>query len=335
MKAFVLAMLSLLAASPSMAQRPYTEKQVIAYSKSIDVHTLDPSLPSQRLEDWLQNGPPHAHIGYWEADDSCDLKDVELEFPNRDWPICVRIGFYRDGEQGYRYGQGGYLLVQVGDAKKGISGLPQLNQPFSVSEGANVLTGGSERLSDLPAILNQPVVTGVVQGLYSEIVANHPVGIPSNLEMSALRPYLSRRLAETFQAARACQEDYEHQQSTTRGSARPRWLKSGLFSGDDIHTMPVDAVAVHKEKQNDGSFLVDVDMEPKAAVIKSGRGPIAFHGGYTWVAEAHVVSEDGRFVVDNIRVFDRFPENSASYLLTDLFSGCDGSHWVGSRGALK
>src|SRR5258708_757477 len=34
---------------------PYTEKQVIAYAKSIDVKTLDPSLPSQRL-DLTQNG---------------------------------------------------------------------------------------------------------------------------------------------------------------------------------------------------------------------------------------------------------------------------------------
>ena len=64
MKAYFVATLSLLAALSSPAQLPYTEKQVIDYAKSIDVSTLDPSLPSQRLEDWLQSGPSHAHIGY-------------------------------------------------------------------------------------------------------------------------------------------------------------------------------------------------------------------------------------------------------------------------------
>ena len=74
-------MLSFLFASFSSAQLPYTQEQVIAYAKSIDVHMLDPSLLSQRLEDWLQSGPPHAHIGYWIVADSCDLKDPEVPYP--------------------------------------------------------------------------------------------------------------------------------------------------------------------------------------------------------------------------------------------------------------
>jgi hypothetical protein len=58
MKACLLVTLSFLAVSSSAAQHPYTEKQVIAYAKSIDVKTLDPLLPSERIEDWLQSGPP-------------------------------------------------------------------------------------------------------------------------------------------------------------------------------------------------------------------------------------------------------------------------------------
>jgi hypothetical protein len=56
MKVYFLAMLSLLVASSSPAQLPQTETQVIAYAKSIDVKTLNSSLSSQRLEDWLQSG---------------------------------------------------------------------------------------------------------------------------------------------------------------------------------------------------------------------------------------------------------------------------------------
>ena len=77
MKIFLLAMLLLLVGLPSHAQLLYTEPQVIAYTKSIDLQILDPSLPSQRLEDWLQSGPPHAQVVHWEVADTCDLKPNE------------------------------------------------------------------------------------------------------------------------------------------------------------------------------------------------------------------------------------------------------------------
>src|SRR5579864_7502535 len=159
MKACFLAMLSLVVVAYSLAQLPYTEEQVIAYAKSIDVQTLDPSLPSQRLEDWLQSGPPHAHIGYWIVANTCDLKDPEVPYP-----VCARLSFYREGQNGNRYGQQGYLLVQVGNSKDGIMGRPQLFYPsIDVWEGMMVMTGGAERLSELPALLHQPVVTSGVQ----------------------------------------------------------------------------------------------------------------------------------------------------------------------------
>ena len=117
MKACFLAMLSLVFVSVSSAQLLYTKQQIIAYAKSIDVQMLDPSLPSQRLEDWLQSGPPHAHIGYWIVADSCDLKDPEVPYP-----LCARLSFYREGQTGNRYGQQGYLLIQVGNSKDGRVG---------------------------------------------------------------------------------------------------------------------------------------------------------------------------------------------------------------------
>lgn len=98
MKARFLALLSLLVASSSFAQLPYAQKQVVAYAKSIDVHTLDPSLPSQHLVDWLQSGPPHVHILDWIVSDSCDLKEPGALFPDGDWPICARVSFVRNGE---------------------------------------------------------------------------------------------------------------------------------------------------------------------------------------------------------------------------------------------
>ena len=148
MKACFLAMLSLLVASVSPAQLRHTERQVIAYAKSIDVKTLDPSLPSQRLEDWLQAGPPHAHIGYWSVDDTCDLKPAS---PKQDYPLCARIGFTRNGKNGF-------ILVQLGTRRRGIVGRPQLYGHIGVvkvGQGEGwTLTGTAERLSDLPALLD-------------------------------------------------------------------------------------------------------------------------------------------------------------------------------------
>jgi hypothetical protein len=255
----------------------------------------------------------------WSVADTCDLKPDD---PNVDYPLCAKVTFSHDGE----YGQ---FLTQIGTSRLGIVGLPQLQYGVGVSEGALVLTGSSERLSDLPALLDQPAVTGGVQKLYEEIVAHHPVGIPTGAEIEAIQPYLSKRLAKQLQTARACQDDYIRQHLTASGTMKPGWLKSGLFSGEGSHGSPIDALAVHKEKQNDGSFLVSVDLEPLGAVIDLGHGRRAFHGGYTWVVEARVLPEDGRYVVDDVRIFDRFPAKGASRLLSDSFSGCDGSHWTG------
>ena len=157
-------MLPLLVVSYSFAQPPYIQEQVIAYAKSIDVQMLDPSLPPQRLEDWLQSGPPHAHIWSWSVADTCELQPDDV---NVDYPLCVKVTFGRDGENGQ-------FLVQVGTSRWGIAGRPQLHYRVGVWGGVFVQTGNSERLSDLPVLLDQPAVTGEVQKLYEEIVAHHP-----------------------------------------------------------------------------------------------------------------------------------------------------------------
>lgn len=325
MKACFLAMLSLVAISYSFAQLPYTQNQVIAYAKSIDVQTLDPSLPSQRLEDWLQSGPPHAHIGSWIVAESCQLKDPEVPYP-----LCARIWFYREGRKGNLYGQEGYFLVQVGNSKDGIVGHPQLFYPnIDVREGTGVMTGGTERLSELPALLDQPVVTDGAQKLYEKIVAHHPIGIPAGVKLAAIQPYLSKRLAEQLQTAQACQDDYSRQHSTPSGISKPEWFKSGLFSGEASHASPVDAVVSRKEKQNDGSFLVYVVLEPVGALVGHGRS--GFHGGYGWQVAARVLSENRQFVVDDVRIFDQSPTEGPSHLLSDSFTGCEGSHWTGRK----
>jgi hypothetical protein len=319
MKACFAATLSLLVASTSPAQLPYTEEQVIAYAKAIDVQMLDPSLPSQRLEDWLQSGPPHAHIWSWRVADTCDLKPDD---PNADYPLCAKVTFSRDGENGQ-------FLTQVGTSRSGIVGRPQLYDGVGVWEGEFVPTGGSARLSDLPVLLDRPAVTGAVQKLYEEIVIHHPIGIPTGAEMAAIRPFLSKRLTEQLQTAQDCEKDYFRQHPATDGAPKPTWMKSGLFTGDGQRVSPIQAVPERKEPQKDGSFLVYLPLV--RLYIGHGSHYFYFDGDKAqgWEVVATVVSENGRFVVDDVRVFDGDSTGGPSHLLSDGFVGCEGPHWTG------
>jgi hypothetical protein len=96
-------------------------------------------------------------------------------------------------------------------------------------------------------------------------------------------------------------------------------LKSGLFSGDGKQASPTDFGIFSKEKQNDGSFLVYVQL---------GQGSVVLDGSHFWRVGAKVIVEEGRFVVDDVRVFDGFSTDVPSHLLSDSFAGCDGSRWT-------
>ncbi|HEV2577235.1 MAG TPA: hypothetical protein VGU25_08490 [Acidobacteriaceae bacterium] len=314
-KAHLLLMLPLLLSPLSHAQSPLTERQVIAYSKSIDVQTLDPSLPSQRLEDWLRSGPPHVTLLDWLSDDTCDLKP----FGPDDFPRCIRISFGRGG-------QSGYFLVQIGTLHKGIIGPPHLYSDIGVQEPFFIQTGWTDRLSGLPHLLDQPVVAGGVNDLYQQIVQRHPIGIPAGPDKTALWPFLSRRLIQKLETARACQEDYLHQHPDADAGPRPAWLDTGIFVGSSKRAIPLSAFAVHKEPQRDGSFDVTVNL---TYVKLPGFVPDEAN----WEIVATVIPENNRFVVDDVRLFDGLGTEGPSHLLTQTLTGCNGTHWTGEHAA--
>jgi hypothetical protein len=322
MKACLVAVLSLLVVSSALAQRAYTEKQVIAYAKAIDVKMLDPSLSSQRLEDWLRSGPPRAPKVTWLVEDTC----WNRPFKDQDYPLCAKIEVSRN-DQRVRF------LVQIGTWHKGIVGPPKLAD-FGIAiiddEGPGVnQTGYAERLSDLPGLLDQRQATIVdgVRKLYEEIVAHHPMGIPTGAEKATIWPLLSKRLTGQLQTAQGCEEDYFRQHQTTDSAAKPSWMKTGIFSGDGTRALPTFSFACSKGPQKDGSFLVDVELAYTPDPMSS------LH--QMWGAEARVVAEDGRFVVDDVRIFDndsidgRSSTEGPSHLLSESFVGCDGSRWTG------
>jgi hypothetical protein len=322
MKARCLATLLLLVASSASGQLPYTEKQVIDYAKSIDVKTLDPSLPSQRLEEWLQSVAPHAQSLSWLVEDTCWQKPDHDE----DYPLCAHIRIIRNGQLAE-------FLVEIGTLRKGIVGSPKLSQS---TEGISIrpdvvgsTMGYGERLSDLPGLLNHPnlIIIAGVRKLYEEIVVQHPIGIPAGTEKVAIWPLLSKRLAGQLQTAQACQEDYFRQRQTTGGAMKPRWLETGIFSGDGNRAVPTGSFAFNTGQQKDGSFLVYVELR-------------FANDDHLWDVAASVVAEDSRFAVDDVRIFDTVPSDGTAYrlpgptdgpshLLSEEFSGCDGPRWTG------
>lgn len=323
MKTYSLLMVLFLCACSCSAQRSVVEKQAVAaydkaekdavaYVKAIDVRTLDPSLPSQRLEDWLKSGPPHTDVLSWAPDDTCDLKpDSDI-----DYPFCVRIGFRRGGQEGY-------FLVLIGTLKKGIIGPPRLYEPIDVGEGL-VNTGGTGRLSGLPDLLDQPAVTGGVNDFYQKIVERHPIGIPTGADKAVLWPFLSRRLTKQLETAQACQDDYFRQHANGGDGAKPAWLDRGIFTGVSKRALPMSAEATRKEPQKDGTFAVSVQL---TFVKLPGFVP----DEAAWAVIATAIPENNRFVVDDVRLFDGLDADGPSHLLSETFAGCDGNHWTGEH----
>jgi hypothetical protein len=313
MKVLFLAMLPLLIPSSLPAQLPLTEEQVIEYSKSIDVNMLDPSLPSERLEDWLRSGPPHAELLRWQSADTCDNKpDLDTDYPR-----CVRVAFERGG-------QGGFFLVHIGTLRKGIIGPPQLYWGIGVWEPAFVQTGETERLSGLSHLLDQPVVTGSVNDLYHAIAARHPIGIPKGADKAVIWPLLSRRLKRQLETAQACQDDDRRQHPKTDIDPKPAWLHTGLFAGDSKRALPLYALVAKKDPGKDGSFEVYVNL----TYVKV-PGFVPDHT--RWDIIVTVVPEDNRFVVDDVRLFDGLDTDGPSHLLSETFAGCDGPKWTGEH----
>jgi hypothetical protein len=325
MKASFLPVFLLLVASSSIAQLSVTEKEAVAYAKALDVKVLDPSLPSQGLEDWLQNSPPHIETLRWQSDDTCDLHG---DGSDRDYPRCVRIAFARGGQEGY-------FLVLIGSLKKGIFGPPQLYYGPDVVEPGFVQTGSTDRLSGLPHLLDLPAVTGGVSDLYQKVVAQHPIGIPQGAIKTSLWPLLSRRLTQQLESAQACQDDYFRQQSAAGTFSKPAWMTSDLFSGEDERTAPYFVNIVHKEALKDGVFAVELDAVERDVAGKNSSiiagGVRAYRVKKDWPIIATVVLENQRFVVDDIRIFEEDTTDGPSHLLSETFAGCDGPRWTGEH----
>ena len=83
----------------------------------------------------------------------------------------------------------------------------------------------------------------IVQQMYAQIVERRPLGIPTGADRTAIWPFLSKRLVQILETAKACEDDYFQKHSGSDDKPEFIWLEMGLFSGDVEMAMPTEVVA--------------------------------------------------------------------------------------------
>jgi hypothetical protein len=165
----------------------------------------------------------------------------------------------------------------------------------------------------------------VVQNLYREIVARHPLGVPHGTSKTAIWPLLSKRLIRAFETRNACDLDWDRRHRNANPPLKaPGFDEDGLFSGNDEQGYVNGAVVGATKAQTDGSYLVYVKLWSY-----EDMGDLALRTGkiYRWRVAARVTSEDGRFVVDDILGFKGvFDYDKSVYMSRMLGIGCRGIH---------
>jgi hypothetical protein len=171
----------------------------------------------------------------------------------------------------------------------------------------------------------EPRPSDVVQKLYREVVARHPLGVPYGAAKRAIWPLLSKRLIHAFEVRNACDEDWDRKHRNLDVILKlPGFYEDGLFSGGNELGYINGARVATTKVQADGSYLVYVkiwsyldDGEPSLRTDKVSR----------WRVAARVILEDGRFVVDDILGFKGvFDYDMSVYMSRMIQSGCRGSH---------
>lgn len=117
---------------------------LIKHVKSMNVATLDDTLPAEQFEKWLLSGPAQiTRVEYLPG--NCDLKPTRQE-PKGGWPLCVKV-ILRRGELWV------HAVVTVGTIRRGIHSEPRLTYMYVSSKMPGGQTKQVIKLSELPRAL--------------------------------------------------------------------------------------------------------------------------------------------------------------------------------------
>ena len=167
----------------------------------------------------------------------------------------------------------------------------------------------------------------VVEKLYREVVARQPLGIPTGADKKAIWPFLSQKRARQLETAKSCEDDYYRLHRGSDEKPEFGWLEFGLFSGGNEEAAPAEFQVERTEALGEGTYQVHLRLTYRETFETYGRPPdpkSTFH----WPAAVVVISEKGRFLVDDVLLFAR-DSTKVDWRLSQEFAGCDGPRWVG------
>jgi hypothetical protein len=159
----------------------------------------------------------------------------------------------------------------------------------------------------------------LVNSLYEQVVARHPLGIPYGADMKVFAPYLSKTLLHRFDLNNACFADWRKQNPDPSLKPPIGLIENGLFSGGNEEAEPQAFHVERIEAGKEGSSRVYV----KLTLGDPPDKPLV------WYVAVVVVREKGRPVVDDVLYLKDKNGEVESRLSKDLSSGCDGARWVG------
>lgn len=168
-------------------------------------------------------------------------------------------------------------------------------------------------------ITSQPAA--VVQSLYRQVIARHPLGIPSGENWKVFAPFLSRDLIRRITVARSCQNDWVRQNQGKMIKEPFAWGETGFFSGAEELSEPSSFQVQKTEANQDGSFRVYVKLTESPLNDKP----------WSWDVAVQVKMQERRPMIDDVAYLkgDDVPtEYRLSKILTE---GCNGSHWIGDN----
>jgi hypothetical protein len=109
----------------------------------------------------------------------------------------------------------------------------------------------------------------IVQHLYREVIARHPIGIPGDADMKIFAPYLSKALLHKINLAIACSADEARQHPDPNLKPEIAWLESGLFSGDNEQASPRTFHIERTQLEREGSFRAGGAIDPKSKSLQT------------------------------------------------------------------
>jgi len=159
----------------------------------------------------------------------------------------------------------------------------------------------------------------LVNSLYKQVVARHPLGIPYGADMKVFAPYLSKTLLHKFDLNNACFADWRRQNPSPGMKPPVGLIENGIFSGGNEEAEPQAFQIEKTESEQNGASRVYLKLTWGSPPDK----PLV------WYVAAVVVRENGRPVVGDVLFLKDNDREIESRLSEDLAAGCNGPRWVG------